>query len=130
LQAFTSSPLGAPSSPSPSAAEGEGGVTKNLPLASLLPKVKSITARLIPEDLGRNPQSLLQIKSLSAGPQVSSLCSRVFISATKEPSPLVGSPSGNRALPSSSGAGAGRRHESPIPQRKAQSPPPPQIGRR
>lgn len=58
--------------------------TKNLPLASLLPKVKSITARLIPEDLAKNPSYINYLKSITSGPQVSSLCSGVFISSSSE----------------------------------------------
>ncbi len=54
--------------------------TKNLPLASLLPKVKAITARLISEDLGKNPAVLTNLKATITGPQVSALCSRMLIS--------------------------------------------------
>jgi hypothetical protein len=113
VQAFTSAP--SPASPSSLSPSSDSSVTKNLPLASLLPKVKSLTARLIPEELGRNPQCLIQIKKLSSGPQVSSLCSRIFIAssgAADTASPLVGS-SGSRA--SSSPSTPGTRQDSPLP---------------
>jgi hypothetical protein len=76
------------------------GVTKNLPLASLLPKVKSITARLIPEDLPKNPLSLQQLKAITTGPQVSALCSRIFLSPQEFPATFP-SPQVSGRLPDS-----------------------------
>jgi hypothetical protein len=65
---------------------GEDHTLRSLPLASLLPKVKATTARLIPEDLGRNPDTLKFIKSMSSGPQCTSLCLRIFSEHESTPS--------------------------------------------
>lgn len=64
---------------------------RTLPLASLLPKIKTVTARLIPERIEHNPAAVEAIKSITAGTRVGELCHRVYYSpeavCTLTPSP-------------------------------------------
>jgi hypothetical protein len=49
-----------------------------VPLASLLPKIKACTERLLPGNLDRNPAALETIRSQSKGPHCQSLCLSIF----------------------------------------------------
>lgn len=49
-----------------------------VPLASLLPKIKACTERLLPGNLDRNPAAMEIIRSQTKGPHCQSLCLSVF----------------------------------------------------
>ena len=50
----------------------------SMPLASLLPKIKACTERLLPGNLERNVVALDTLRSISSGPHCESLCMSIF----------------------------------------------------
>ena len=52
--------------------------SNSLPLASLLPKIKACTERLLPSNLDRNPTALDMIRSQCCGPHCESMCMSIF----------------------------------------------------
>ncbi len=67
---------GAFMSDSPTTSSGSGAAHKSLPLASLLPQIKAVAAKLLPSSMDSVVSA--EVRDISSGPGLDSFCIAIF----------------------------------------------------